>query len=41
VEDDGKKVPIYLLTTIKNIYRNTKVRIKFNENLSEPISTNK
>jgi hypothetical protein len=35
------KVPNYLLNTIKNIYKNTKVRIKFNEDLSEPISTNK
>jgi hypothetical protein len=34
-------VPNYLLNTIKCIYRNTKVRIKFNENLSEPIPTNK
>ena len=35
------KVPNYLLNTIKNIYRNTKVRIKCNEDLSEPISINK
>ena len=35
------KVPNYLLNTIKNIYRNTKVRIKFNEDLSERISINK
>jgi hypothetical protein len=35
------KVPNYLLNTIKNIYRNTNVIIKFNEDLSEPISTNK
>jgi hypothetical protein len=27
------KVPNYLLKTIKNIYRNKKVRIKFNEDL--------
>jgi hypothetical protein len=26
---------------MKNIYRNTKVRIKFNKDLSETISTNK
>ena len=35
------KVPNYLINTIKNIYRNTKVRIKFNEDLSELISINK
>jgi hypothetical protein len=35
------KVPNYLLNTIKNIYRNTNVRIKFKEDLSELISTNK
>jgi hypothetical protein len=35
------KVPNYLLNTIKCIYRNTKVRIKFNEDLSEPFSINK
>jgi hypothetical protein len=35
------KFPNYLLNTIKCIYRNTKVRIKFNEDLSEPISINK
>jgi hypothetical protein len=35
------KVPNYLLNKIKSIYRNTKVRIKFNEDLSEPIPTNK
>jgi hypothetical protein len=34
-------VPNYLLNTIKSIYRNTKVIIKFNEDLSEPIPTNK
>jgi len=30
------KIPKYLLNTIKCIYRNTKVRIKFNDNISEP-----
>ena len=35
------KVPNYLLNTIKNIYRNTKVRIECNEYLSEPIFINK
>jgi hypothetical protein len=34
-------VPNYLLNAIKSIYRNTKVRIKINEDLSEPIPTNK
>jgi len=34
------KIPNYLLNTIKCIYRNTKVRIKFNDgNFSEPIYT--
>jgi hypothetical protein len=33
---------IYIyINTITSIYRNTKVRIKFNEDLSEPIRTNK
>jgi len=32
---------IYLLNTIKCIYRNTKVRIKFNDGISEPIHINK
>jgi len=35
------KIPNYLLNTIKCIYRNTKVRIKFNDGISEPIHTNK
>jgi len=35
------KFPNYLLNTIKYIYRNTKVRIKFNHGISEPIHINK
>ena len=35
------KIPNYLLNTIKCIYRNTKVRIKFNDGISEPIHINK
>ena len=35
------KLPNYLINTIKSIYRNTKVRIKFKEDLSELISINK
>jgi len=36
------KIPNYLLNTIKYIYRNTKVRIKFNDGIfSEPIYINK
>jgi len=35
------KIPNYLLSTIKCIYRNMKVRIKFNDDLSEPIYINK
>ena len=35
------KIPNYLLNTIKCIYRNTKVRIKFNDGISEPIYVNK
>ena len=35
------KIPNYLLNTIKCIYRNTKVRIKFNDGISEQIYTNK
>jgi len=31
----------YLLNTIKCIYRNTKIRIKFNDGISEPIHINK
>jgi hypothetical protein len=41
VEDDGKQRPKLFTKHNKNIYRNTKVRIKFNEDLSELISTNK
>jgi len=35
------KIPNYLLNTIKCIYRNTKIRIKFNYGISEPIYINK
>jgi len=35
------KIPNYLLNTIKCIYRNTKVRIKFNDGISESIHINK
>jgi hypothetical protein len=35
------KIPNYLLNTIKCIYRNTKIRIKFNDGISEPIHVNK
>ena len=35
------KIPNYLLNTIKCIYRNTKIRIKFNYGISEPIHINK
>jgi hypothetical protein len=35
------KIPNYLLNTIKCIYRNTKIRIKFNDGMSEPIHINK
>jgi hypothetical protein len=34
------KIPNYLLNIIKCIYRNTKVRIKFNDGISEPIHIN-
>ena len=34
------KIPNYLLNTIKCIYRNTKIRIKFNDGISEPIHIN-
>jgi len=37
---DNKK-PNYLLNTIKCIYSNTKVIIKFNDGISEPIYVNK
>jgi len=35
------KIPNYLLNKINCIYRNTKVRIKFNGGISEPIYINK
>ena len=35
------KIPNYLLNTIKCIYRNTKIRIKFSDAISEPIHINK
>ena len=35
------KTPNYLLNTIKCIYRNMKIRIKFNDGISEPIHINK
>ena len=35
------KIQNYLLNTIKYIYRNTKIRIKFNDCISEPIHINK
>ena len=35
------KIPYYLLNTIKCIYRNTKVRIKFNDDISKAIHINK
>ena len=35
------KIPNYLLNTIKCIYRNTKVRIKFSDGISESIYINK
>jgi len=35
------KIPKHLLNKIKCIYKNTKVRIKFNYGISEPIHTNK
>ena len=35
------KIPNYSLNTIKCIYRNTKIRIKFNDAISEPIHINK
>jgi len=37
----NNKIPNYLLNTLKCIYRNTKVRIKFNDGISEPIHINK
>ena len=35
------KIPDYLLNTIKCIYRNTKIRIKFNDGISLTIHINK
>jgi hypothetical protein len=35
------KIPKYLLSMIKCIYRNMKVKIKFNDNISEPIHITK
>jgi len=37
----ANKIPHYLLNTIKCIYRNAKVRIKFNDGVSEPVYINK
>ena len=37
----NNKIANYLLNTKKCIYRNTKVRIKFNAGISEPIHINK
>jgi hypothetical protein len=39
----NNKIPNYLLVlnTVKCIYRNTKVRIKFNDGISEPTHINK
>ena len=37
----ANKIPNYLLNTVKCIYRNTTVRIKFNDGISEPIHINK
>ena len=37
----NNKIPNYLLNTIKCIYRNTNVRIKFNDGVSELIHINK
>jgi len=39
--NDGQKIPNYLLNTIKCIYRNTKIRIKFNDGVSEPTHINR
>ena len=35
------KIPNYLLNTIKCIYKNTKIRITFNDGISEPKHINK
>jgi len=40
-EMTDNKIPNYLLNKIKCIYRNTKIRIKFNDGISEPIHINK
>jgi len=40
-EMKDNKIPNYFLNTIKCIYRNTKVRMKFNDGISEPIYINK
>ena len=40
-ETMDSKIPIYLLNKIKFIYRNTKIRIKFNNGVSEPIHINR
>ena len=40
-EMTDNRIPNYLLNTTKCIYRNTKIRIKFNDGISEPIHINK
>ena len=35
------KIPNYLLSTIKSIYVNSKIRIKFKDDTTEPIHVNK
>ena len=40
-ETMDNKIPKYLLNTIKCIYRNTKIRINFNDGISELIHINK
>jgi len=35
------KIPNYLLNKIKYIYRDTKIRIEFNDGVSEPIHINR
>jgi len=40
-EMGDNKIPKYLLNTLKCIYRNTKVRTKFNDGISESIHINK
>ena len=39
--NDEQKIPNYLLNTIKCIYRNTKIKIRFNDCISEPIHIKK